>query len=148
MMRLLTAVAALFIATAAQAQIVTECDWRSDAQFIAEPWEQNTRIFANGAVRVAMIDTWEPAAIPFHVMVISPPHDELGFRQCRIITGDNGGFASHAFEAMTASYDPARGLTLHLPVAIWLGDMNSVWRGLEFTVNQATGSIDARLRLE
>lgn len=148
MKHLLFAALGLLIATAAQAQQVSECDWRSDARYLAEPWEQNTRTFANGNVRVSVLDTSEPAAKPIHFMVLSPPRDELGFRQCRIISAHDGGFGEHWFEDLTASYDPARGLVFVIPVAIWYVDTHSVVRGLEFTVNQATGRIDTKIRTE
>ena len=46
----------------ASAQSVEDCDWRASAQALIEPWEDNTRTFANGDVRLAVTDTIEPAA--------------------------------------------------------------------------------------
>ena len=68
------------------AQEVAPCDdYRSSAHALAEPWEASTRVFANGEVRLAIADTIEPAAGAFHLIILSPPYDEVGGRHvCRI----------------------------------------------------------------
>ncbi len=132
-------------ATGAMAQQVGECDYRASGQAIAEPWEANTRTFANGNVRLTLTDTIEPAAGAFHVMVLSPPYDEVGGRQCRVISANGGiGFGGMEFGAIFAEYDPARGLFFEIPVTVFddqTGGMVPQW--LNFTLNQATGQIDA-----
>ena len=35
------------------AQQARLCDWQASAQALVEPWNENTRVFANGNVRVA-----------------------------------------------------------------------------------------------
>ena len=131
---------------AATAQSVGECgDWLASAQAIAEPWEDYTRTFANGNVRLAVIDAIEPGAAAFHLLVLTPPYDELGARVCAVVSYDAGfGFYAMHFENLAASYDPARGLTFAIPVEIWI-DTYSVVRGLITTVNQATGEVRAEL---
>ncbi len=54
---------ALCLAAPVAAQTVGDCDtWQTSARNLAEPWEANSRTFANGDIRVALLDTIEPAA--------------------------------------------------------------------------------------
>lgn len=126
-----------------KAQEVAECDWRASARAIAEPWETNTRLFANGAVRLALLDTVEPASAAFHLLILSPPYDELGDRQCRVVGFAEGvGYAAMHFQALEAGYDPAIGLIFTLPAQIYLPDSgfsNSTL--LTITLNQSTGVV-------
>ncbi len=132
------------------AQQVSECDWRAAAVNIAEPWEANTRTFANGKVRLALIDTVEPAAGAYYLLILSPPFDELGFPQCRLIGFSDGiGYAGMRFERLGASYDPARGLIFDLPAMIYLpeaGGFSNPTR-LTITLNQASGGIGITQKL-
>jgi hypothetical protein len=126
------------------AQSVGECDWRAEAGNIAEPWEDNTLTFANGAVRIALIDVGEPAAGGFHLLVLSPPYGELGERQCRVISTDDGiGLPGLKVGETEAAYDPATGLTLRVPLARYDLNTGSVYDGsvLRLTINQSTGDI-------
>lgn len=139
---------ALLAATAAEAQEVSPCaDHRSAAQAIAEPWEENTRTFANGDVRLAIIDTIEPAAAAFHLLVLSPPFDEVGGRQCAVVSSQNGmGFGGLELTGMQAGYDPAQGLTFAIPATRWVQESDSYLPAtLSVTLNQATGAIRAVL---
>ena len=129
------------------AQVVIPCDWQASAQALIEPWEDHTRTFANGAVRLALLDTVEPAIAAMHLLILSPPYDEIGGRQCRTIgVGDGLGFPGITWEGLEAGYDPAVGLTFTIPVGLYdpeTGDFPE--SQLAFTVNQATGEIDARI---
>jgi len=111
----LAALAAVF-AGAVDAQQVVDCDWQARADALAEPWEENTRTFSNGNVRLALLDTIEPAAGAFHILIISPPYGELGDRQCKTLGMSEGvGFSGADFSSLDASYDPSVGLifTMH-----------------------------------
>lgn len=139
--------AALAVAAAlpAAAQNVTECNTRASARFLAEPWEENTATFAEGAVRIAVIDMMEPAGAPAYLMVLSPPRNEIGERQCRIIEAEpHFGFYSLDVQNVLADYDPATGLTLRIPVTDY-GDGGETPAPfpLTLTINQATGEITA-----
>ena len=139
---------ALCLAAPAMAQEIGTCDdYRSSAALLAEPWEENTRVFAEGAVRLALIDTYEPAAAAFHLVVLSPPYDELGFGQCALVSFDGGmGFAGLNVAATEADYDPATGLTFTIPATRWLMETDTyVDAVLHMTLNQATGAITAKL---
>lgn len=136
----------LALTAPAVAQEVGDCDWKAGADVVAEPWDVNSRTFSNGAVRLALIDTIEPAALPFHLLVLSPPYDDVGARQCRVVSYQGGmGFYDIDFTALTANYDPAVGLIFDLPVQIWVSDGNIVVRRLHVTLNQASGKITASL---
>lgn len=127
------------------AQVVSTCDWRASARAVVEPWEENSRTFANGAIRVALLEIIEPAAGASYLLILTRPYDEIGDRQCFVIGFGNGvGYADMSFSELASAYDPARGLILTIPVQIFLPEesfRNSAQ--LEITVNQATGIVAA-----
>ncbi|MBF9034875.1 hypothetical protein HKCCE2091_11545 [Rhodobacterales bacterium HKCCE2091] len=122
---------------------VTDCGPMTSARNVAEPWEENTLTFANGAIRVAILDTVEPAAAAFHLLVLSPPYSELGDRQCRMVSAGPGGwgFGFLSFERHEASYDPATGLTVTMDMGIVNQSGVADALALSVTINQATGEI-------
>jgi hypothetical protein len=142
---LATCLVLLALASGTAAQTVSECDWRASARNLVEPWEETSRTFANGAVRLALLDSAEPASAAMHLLVISPPYGETGEAQCRVISFEQSlGFAALYLQNLSASYDASVGLTFALPGMIYLpenGFSNSVV--LRFTLNQATGEINA-----
>ncbi|MDQ2090736.1 hypothetical protein [Marimonas arenosa] len=146
--KLLPALLAFALPLPAAAQEVSPCDWEASAGNIVEPWEDNTRTFSNGKTRLALLDTIEPAAGSFHVLVLSLPLNELGDRQCRTIGMGGGiGFSGADFSTLDATYDPAIGLIFTMTVGRYVPDtglFDSV--GLRFTLNQATGQIRAALQ--
>ena len=134
-------------ATHVGAQDITDCDWRARADAIVEPWAEFSRTFANGNVRLALTDVVEPAVGAFRILVISPPYDEIGARQCKLVGFEGGlGFAGVTFEALDASYDPAVGLIFDVPVMTYNLETSGFdeWT-LVFTLNQATGEIQSYL---
>lgn len=136
----------LFLATPLAAQQVQDCDWIARADAIVEPWEDHTTTFANGNVRLALMDVTEPAAGSYHILILSPPYDEIGNRQCKTLgASENIGFSGVDWSSLDAGYDPAVGLTFGVDGRIFDGsDFVPGW--LRFTLNQATGAIRARLR--
>lgn len=130
------------------AQQVGDCDWRASAQAIAEPWHQTSRVFADGAIRIAIMDTIEPAAGAFHLLILSPPYDETGARQCAVLslTADGMGFAGLAIDGGKADYDPARGLVLTMPAKRYIPETDAYQSAmLTVTINQDTGAITGTL---
>lgn len=137
------------LASPLAAQEVLPCDDKALADAIVEPWEEHTRTFANGAVRVALLDAIEPALGAFYLLVLSPPYDDMGQRQCQMIGFDGGvGFTMLDFSSLGAAYVPARGLEIQLlgriavpeydftnPVNLWV------------IVNQASGEISTFMEL-
>ncbi|SHI48863.1 hypothetical protein SAMN05444000_101252 [Shimia gijangensis] len=138
---------ALALASSLNAQQVANCEWQARADAIVEPWENHSRTFANGDVRLALLDTVEPAAGAYHVLVLSPPFGELGDRQCRTIGMSQGvGFSGVDFDSLTAAYDPAHGLVFNLEVQRFVPDANDFLPAqLQFAVNQSTGFIGVLL---
>ena len=129
-----------------QAQEVGPCDWRSGADGLIEPWEEYTRTFSNGKVRIALLDRIEPGAAPLHFLILSPPYDELGARQCRVLSLQGSrGFADVDFASLEAGYDPSIGLTFKISVRV-IGPIEAEDRMLRFTLNQATGAISPSLQ--
>ncbi|MBP0483683.1 hypothetical protein [Sagittula salina] len=145
MFRILAAIGLIAAPAAAQeglAPTVMDCDWQSSAQFVAEPWEANTRTFANGRTRLALIDTVEPVGGWAWLMILSPPHDELGFRQCRMVGNNGMGFSRLDFDMLSADYDPARGLIFDVPAGWYMdGTDDDPWQWIRITLNQLTGDI-------
>jgi hypothetical protein len=134
---------------ATQAQVISDCDWQASAWNLVEPWEENTRTFSNGAVRLAVLDTIEPAAGAMYLMILLPPNGPLGDRQCKLLSWADGiGFAGLYFNDLKAGYDPARGLLFEVPVQIYDPETsfsNSARVFLE--LNQATGAIRTDIQL-
>lgn len=128
--------------------VVAPCpDWaRADA--IREPWEDSIAAYAEGAVRLAVLDMLEPAAGAVHLLVISPPRDEVGGRQCRVISGGEGGvgFFDIDLAGRRAAYDPAAGLTVTIPMQTFDpetgGGEPAVMR---VTIDQNSGRIGAEV---
>jgi hypothetical protein len=129
----------------AVAQEINPCDGRTVATNLVEPWQQNTHVFADGTVRVALIDTVEPAAAAFYVMVISAPLDVLDNPQCRLLGATGGlGFAALDFAAMTLADGTARRLSFDIPAQI-IRDTVFVPVVMRFTLDRVSGDIDYQL---
>lgn len=145
MIRSLAVAAALALSAApALAASVTPCGDGPRADTIAEPWEASTATYAEGKVRVTLIDTVEPAGAPFHLMIQAPPLDELGLRGCSLVSVSPGnGFYSLGFAARTASHDADRGLILRMPASTMGASGEAMPLVLEVAINQSTGVITA-----
>ena len=142
-MRLILLTFLTFLAHPLAAQVAMPCDWQARADAIVEPWEENTRTFANGAVRVALLDVAEPAAAAYYLLILHPPTDSLGLRNCTVIGQGNGlGYAFIEFNSLEAGYDPATGLTLTVPAIIYLPEQ-SFQNSTQLTigVNQSNGDV-------
>ena len=133
-------------AQAAGAVTVSACSGIAGVQNIAEPWEANTRTFANGDIRLVVLDTIEPAAAAFHLLILHPPRAELGIPMCSVVSsGEGQGFGGMDIGPATASYDPARGLTVSLPVSLYDPEAADFYadKVLSVTINQSTGQLQA-----
>ena len=139
----------LILPLTAEAQSITECDWVANPANIAEPWEANSRSFANGAIRVALLDTGgEPVCCSAHLLILAPAggQDEPVYRQCLVASAQPGsGFFSMDVPGITASYDPATGLLLSVPLTHWHQGVETgappIAERMEIRINQATGSV-------
>lgn len=129
----------------AMAVTVQPCNDLASVLSVAEPWEANTRVFAKGEIRLVVLDTIEPAVGSFHLVILHPPRDELGGPMCSMVSANDGfGFSGMTLGAATATYDPARGLTVALPVGVYNADTADFDQGtLAVTINQSTGQVQA-----
>ena len=148
-MRLVLSVIAATLASPVVAQTAFPCDWQARADAIVEPWEDNTKTFSNGAVRVALLDTIEPAAASAYLLVLHPPYDEVGGRICTTVGLDDGlGYAAFHFNRLEASYDPAKGLTLVIPAVIYLPEQSFQNSSIvTIAINQSTGDVSVSQEL-
>ena len=134
----------LSLATSAAAQSVNECDWVSSARNLVTPWEENYRDFANGAIRVALLDTYEPACCSFHLLVLSP-HPEWG-QACHVVSMAPGqGWVRVQFMNLKASYDPSLGLRVNIDVDHYDPETGTAdpsrRERIGVRINQASGSV-------
>ncbi|MCB1407243.1 MAG: hypothetical protein KDK01_13575 [Rhodobacteraceae bacterium] len=146
----LGALAAFATPSLAVAQVITACDWVGSPANIVEPWDINTRSFANGAIRVGWLDTGgEPVCCSSHLLILSPSgdgRDEPAYRQCLVASAQPGsGFYAVDVPGITASYDPALGLLLSVPIGHWHSGMETgagpIPDRMEIRINQATGNV-------
>lgn len=127
------------------AQTVLECQnhFAASVHGVAEPLEENTATYANGAIRFLRMDLGEPACCSQFIAVLHPagtqPPDD--YRKCSLVAVDGSlGFSEIDFFSRQASYDPASGLTLRFPTMVDL-DGTAVPYMLVVSVNQATGVV-------
>jgi hypothetical protein len=143
----LTPSLALAEGLAPQAQLPCD-DWRSTAQVIAEPWEVNTRAFANGEVRLAVTGTGEPAAGSYYLLIMSPPYGQEGEgRQCLVLSLDGSlGFAELTLAKAKAKTETATNLDLTIPAQRWLADTDTYTDAvLSLSLDLGTGIVQATL---
>jgi hypothetical protein len=143
--------AALIAALAASpvgAQYMLGCNdsWLASPIFIAEPWEQNTRTWANGAIRLAVLDTMgEPACCSVHLLVISPNlRSEMpGHVECGVISAHEGelGWSDIDLHGARSSYDAVRGLLISVPVRTYVDGIDFRPGTLRVRINQQIGAV-------
>jgi len=148
MARAILTLAVLLATGAAGAQAVSDdCDWIASPANIVEPWVDHSRSFANGAIRIALLDTsGEPVCCSMHLLILSPSVGEEGpaYRQCHILSDRAQGVGFHDidFAGIAASYDPALGLRLEVPVWRYTDGRDRGRPGqVAVRINQATGSV-------
>ncbi|WP_298496486.1 hypothetical protein [uncultured Maritimibacter sp.] len=131
------------------AATVSDCNGETDLRHIAEPWDTATRAFPEGNTRVVLLNMTEPAEVPFKLLVLSPPVDDAGLRQCKVISGGEGwGFAAMDFAAHDAAFDPAAGMLFSLPVTVWQSSDDTARPAtFSFSLNAETGEIATKLDL-
>lgn len=128
------------MATQAQAFVAAPCGPEFTPLTITEPWEENSRTFANGAIRIFEIFVDPNVASGAALGILHPTApDSDAYRRCTAIYAgiDFRYFGqAHVAEA-TAVYDASVGLIISVPVSFV--DGNRVM--LRFAVNQATGVV-------
>lgn len=143
------ALLACALPAAALADVVADdCDWLVDMRNIAEPWEENTRTFYGGKLRVVLIDSIEPACCYMHLVLLMPnPDDPVGGRRCVAINqGHATGFGQIDFKDLTADYDPSTGLLVTFPYALFDPELSRMGplRRATVRVNLSTGQVWTR----
>lgn len=137
--------AMLAMPAVAQAQVIRDCGRVGNPAAIVEPWAENTRSFANGAIRIALLDTGgEPACCSVHLLVLipTPPQDGPVTRQCLVLSAEEEmGFFDIGFSGIGASYDPAQGLALDIPVFRFLDGIDSIPDHTRLRISQAHGTV-------
>ncbi len=133
----------------ARTQEVNACDWVANPANILEPWSEFSRSFANGAIRIAVLDTGgEPVCCATHLLVVAPSasDDPPIFRQCFQVSDTGGmGFYDIDFPGITASYDASLGLRIEVPVSRFHDGVGQGKSGMPgqvvLRINQATGTV-------
>lgn len=137
-----------YFSAPAAAQAISACDdWRSSVLGIAEPWEANTKTYADGTVRMVIMDVGEPVAGSYRLLILTPPTDENpDGRQCQVLSFDADlGFAGLSFDGVTDITDPT-GLTVIIPAKRWIAETDTYADAkLSVTVNSTDGAIAASL---
>ncbi|PQO23153.1 hypothetical protein C2I36_09310 [Rhodobacteraceae bacterium WD3A24] len=142
---LVGAAALLALAGGAGAQTLADCDWVAAPGNIVEPWEENSRTYANGAIRVARLSTGgEPVCCSEHLLILHPSGEEEGppYRACSVLSQERGlGWLRVHVQEIASSYDPAKGLLLQVPVGHYDGVAGEGRREVVgVRINQATGT--------
>ena len=130
----------------APAQVIEECGWVGSPANIVEPWQAHSRTYANGAIRIALLDTEEPVCCAAHLLVLSPSGQDEGpgYRQCHVVSDRDGGLGFNLidFDAIASSYDPALGLRLDVPFWRYTDGRDRGRPGaLALRINQASGAV-------
>lgn len=124
------------------------CEGIATLQTVVEPWSEGSRSYANGDVRIVHVDTdGEPVCCSSHLAVLLPRvEDGPPGREC-VLLSDGGrfeGFLDLSVSGAEASYDPALGLLISVPVERYDGlqgaDPARAER-VKLRVNQATGTV-------
>lgn len=127
------------------AATLMECKGPAHIQNIVEPWEEATKTYAKGKIRIIWLDTGgEPACCSSHLAIIAPdPKNEQGYPQCKILNDGQEfmGFQSINLKGVQSSYDPSKGLLLSVPVERYIDGIKSKKATIGVRINQATGDI-------
>lgn len=142
-MRFVFPLIAACLAAPAAAQTALQCDWQADVLNIVEPWEENTVTFADGDIRVALLDVAEPAAAAFYLLILHPPEEIPGLRTCTVVGLDDGlGYSSINFNDIESGGSTETGLTLTVPVTVHVPEQSSPDDAVILVaINQATGDV-------
>ncbi len=138
----IAAVLGLTLAAApASAAVLGQCAPVISVETITEPWEDYSRSFANGAIRVFESYLDPNLAAGAAIGVLHP--DAEGFRTCTAIFAGPGPtfYAEAQVSQATAVYDAWIGLIVSIPVRF---PDDRPGQTVEFSVNQQTGRVTLR----
>ena len=123
--------------------------FETTAMAIAEPWDANTRSFADGDIRIAVMDTWEPALGAYYLMVLywSGADTEANIRYCSLVSNGELGFVDMTLVGLESRYDPAQGLVLRVPTTFYNPAEDELEEGvLEVVLNRKILEVTATRR--
>ncbi|ABD53435.1 hypothetical protein [Jannaschia sp. CCS1] len=133
--------ATLLCANPVSAFVTAPCGPEFSPLTITEPWEESSRTFAEGAIRIfeIFIDPNVASGAALGILHPNAPGSD-SYRTCTAIyAGDQFRYFAQAFVAdATAVYDASVGLIITVPVAFADGNGPVM---LRFAVNQATGVV-------
>lgn len=140
---------ALLLSSPVTAQVVGECNPAlAQADSIVEPWEDNTLTVSAGEVRLAVLDAIEPGAVPYHLLILTPPYGELGARMCWLVSQGAGGigFSSLTLAGRSVATDAIGRVTLVLQAGTF-NDITGVSdpATLSLTIDPSTGVVTAQM---
>ena len=116
--------------------------YRATAEAVAEPWEENTRSFADGKVRIAVMDTGEPAYGAYYLMIMYWAGGEM--RTCELVSQGDVGFVGMTLNGMEASYKAGLGLVLKVPTSFYNPVEDAFEDGaIEVLIDRAANSVTA-----
>jgi len=139
-----TIAAAAALSAPAHAAVIRDCDETASVQSLAEPWEQNSKTFYKGELRVALLDTGgEPVCCSVHLMLLVPDKtDEMGGRKCHIVSDhDSLGFAGIDFKKLTSKYEDGKGLLLTFPYTLYVDGVSSKSGTARIRINMQNGNV-------
>ena len=152
-MKILLILASLLWGSAAFAQRVQPCfdgdriPYRASAEAVAEPWEENTRSFAEGKVRIAVMDTGEPAYGAYYLMVMYWPGGDGALRICDLVSQGEVGFVGMTLNGMEAGHKAGLGLVLKVPTSFYNPVEDEFEEGvIEVLVDRAANQVTAARR--
>ena len=123
--------------------LVRDCDApQANARYLSYPYENATRTFANGDVRILTLQQDEPACCGAYVMVLLPSPEDPGMICAFVTTPDGMGWQGTDLRGTVADYDPSRGLFLRIPAWTY-GEVHGSPFSLDLTINQQTGVVTA-----
>jgi hypothetical protein len=139
-----TIAATAALTTPAYAVVIRDCDGTASVQSLAEPWEQNSKTFYKGEVRVAVLDTGgEPVCCSVHLLLLVPDKtSEMGDRTCHIISDhDTLGFAGIDFKNLSSKYEDGKGLLITFPYTLYVDGLSDKPGTARIRINMQNGKV-------
>lgn len=110
--------ALLVLPSVGRAAVVVDCAQWIGADTLIEPWEETSRTFSRGSIRVAEVDLGEPDCCARHFIVLMPAN-MYGGRVCALVARNAlvpNGWAKVGVEDAAAERVPEGGLRVSVPV--------------------------------
>ncbi|MEM1300857.1 MAG: hypothetical protein AAGH68_16425 [Pseudomonadota bacterium] len=146
-LRALAAILVSLLPVGATAAQVLDCGAWVGADTLMEPWDETTRTFSRGSVRLALVDLGEPECCPQHLAVLIPAN-MYGGRACFLVARGSlvpNGWVKIGLDEAEASRDATPGMKIRLPVygvhPLTGGPDRDNRKILNLRIHQAAGSV-------